>query len=49
MRLIRSRILVTEDSYEYHGDSLLAAKSRTDWFFRLEMLDTAFDGEVFAL
>ena len=46
MRLMRSRIFVTEDSYEYHEDSLLAAKSRTDWFFRLDVLDTAFGGEV---
>ena len=45
MRLIRSRILVTEDSYEYHEGSLLAAESRTDWIFRLDVLDTVYGGD----
>ena len=45
MRLIRSRILVTEDSYEYHEDFLFAVKNRIDWFFRLDVLDTIYDKE----
>ena len=45
MRLIRDRILVTKDSYEYNENSFLVIDSWIDWFFRLKMLDTAFDEE----
>ena len=43
---MRSRVRITDDSYECTQGCSLAADSRTDRFFRLEVLDTAFGGEV---
>ena len=46
MRLVRDRVLVMEDSYECNEDTILAVDDRTNWFFRLDMLDTVYGGEV---
>ena len=32
--------------YEYNGGSLRAIRSRDDWFFPLDVLETVYDGEV---
>ena len=46
MRLVLSRILVMKNSYECIESSILVADNWIDWFFRLKMLDTAFDEDV---
>ena len=46
MRLVLSRILVMKNSYECIESSILVVDSWIDWFFRLKMLDTAFDEEI---
>ena len=46
LRLVWSGILAIEYSYEYNEGLVLAIDDRTDWFFRLDMLETVYGGEV---
>ena len=46
VRLVRGRILAMEYSYEYIEDPILAIGNRIDWFLRLDVLETGYDGEI---
>ena len=46
MRLVRDRVLVMEYSYEYNKGSIPIVGNRIDWFFRPEVLETIYSGEV---
>ena len=44
-----SRILATMYSYEYNKGPILAIGGGTDWFFRLDVFETVYSGEVLHL
>ena len=43
MRLMRNRILVIKNSYEYNKDVFLIFNNKIEWFFRFEMIDKIYD------
>ena len=43
---MRSRILAMEYSYEYNKGPVPTIGNRVDRFFRFDMLETVYDGEV---
>ena len=46
LRLVWSRFLVMKHLYEYDEDFFRVMKSRSDWFFRLDVFETIYDEDI---